>query len=500
MRLSLGQGLSLRQVAASAQVPYTTVADYMRRAWAAGLAWPLPEGLDDDALDACLFTKRAAPASVRPVPDWAKVHTELRRPGVTLMLLWLEHKEDFPDGYSYTQFTVHYKAWKRGIDVVMRQGHKAGEKLFVDFPGHKIPIYDARTGQVAHHAELFVAAMGASNFMYAEALVSQELMYWVAAHVHAFEALGGCPAVVVCDNLRSGVTHPHRYEPDVNATYSEMAAHYGVAIIPARSYKPRDKAKVEVAVLVAERWVMARLRDRHFTSLGEANIAIAELVGWVNDRPFKKLAGSRRSVFDELDRPALRPLSPTRYEFATWRRAKASIDYHIEVRADRHFYSVPYRLVGEVVDVRLAAATVEVFFRHNRVASHVRGFKPGYTTDPAHMPESHRRHAAWTPSRIVSWAAHAGPATAKLAEAVLASRPHPEQGFRTCLGIVRLGERYGTDRLEAACTRALAVRAYTYRSVESMLRTGLDKKPLPAERTPASHPHHDNLRGPRYYT
>ena len=245
------------------------------------------------------------------MPDWAKVHTELRRPGVTLMLLWLEHKEDFPDGYSYTQFTVHYRAWKRGIDAVMRQGHKAGEKLFVDFPGHKIPIYDARTGQVAHQAELFVAALGASNFMYAEALVSQELMYWVTAHVHAFEALGGCPAIVVCDNLRSGVTRPHRYEPDVNATYSEMAAHYGVAIIPARAYKPRDKAKVEVAVLVAERWVMARLRDHHFTSLADANTAIAELVGWVNNRPFKKLAGSRRALFEQFDRPALRPLPPT---------------------------------------------------------------------------------------------------------------------------------------------------------------------------------------------
>jgi transposase len=325
-------------------------------------------------------------------------------------------------------------------------------------------------------------------------------MYWVTAHVHAFEALGGCPAIVVCDNLRSGVTRPHRYEPDVNATYSEMAAHYGVAIIPARAYKPRDKAKVEAAVLVAERWVMARLRDRHFTSLADANSAITELVAWVNNRPFKKLAGSRQALFDEIDRPALRPLPATRYEFATWRRAKASIDYHIEVRGDRHFYSVPYRLVGEVVDVRLSAATVEVFSRHNRVASHVRSFAPGYTTDPAHMPESHRRHAAWTPSRIISWAERTGPATAKLAGAVLASRPHPEQGFRTCLGIVRLGERYGSARLEAACTRALAARAYTYRSVEPILRTGLDKKPLAAEHPPPVHPHHDNVRGPSYYS
>jgi len=499
LRLSLHEGLSLRQVAASVQMPFTTVGDHVRRARAAGVSWPLPDGLDDDGLEALLFASAAPSAEPRPLPEWQKVHAELRRPGVTLMLLWLEYRESFPDGYAYSQFCAHYRRWQRHIDVVMRQEHKAGEKLFVDFPGRRIPIYDARTGELALEAELFVAVLGASSYLYAEALASQELMHWVTAHVHAFEWLGACPAIVVCDNLRSGVTRPHRYEPDVNATYSEMAAHYGVAIVPARSYRPRDKAKVEAGVLLAERWIMARLRNRRFTSLGEANAAIASLVGWVNDRPFKKIAGSRRSLFEELDRPALRPLPATRYEFATWRRAKVNIDYHIEVRADRHYYSVPYRLVGESLDVRLSAATVELFHRHRRVASHLRSHTPGYSTDPAHMPESHRRHAAWTPGRIVAWAARTGPATAKLAEAILAARPHPEQGFRSCLGIVRLGERYGTERLEAACERALAVRAHSYRSVESILRAGLDRQPLPAERPARAHPSHDNLRGPDYY-
>lgn len=499
LRLSLHEGLSLRQVAASVQMPFTTVADHVRRARVAGLSWPLPDGLDDDALEARLFASSAPPAQPRPLPEWQKVHTELRRPGVTLMLLWLEYREAFPDGYAYSQFCARYRRWQRHIDVVMRQEHKAGEKLFVDFPGQRIAIYDDATGEVALEAELFVAVLGASSYLFAEALASQELMHWVTAHVHAFEALGACPAVVVCDNLRSGVTRPHRYEPDVNATYSEMAAHYGVAIIPARSYKPRDKAKVEAGVLLAERWIMARLRNERFGSLGEANVEIRRLVEWVNDRPFKKLAGSRRSLFEELDRPALRPLPPTRYEFATWRRAKASIDYHIEVRSDRHYYSVPYRLVGESLDVRLSAAAVEVFHRHRRVASHLRRHTPGYSTDPAHMPESHRRHAAWTPGRIVAWAAQTGPATARLAETILAARRHPEQGFRSCLGIVRLAERYGTDRLEAACGRALAVRAHSYRSVESILRTGLDRQPLPPERPARMHPSHVNLRGPDYY-
>ena len=501
LRLSLGQGLSLRQVAASAQVPFTTAADYVRRAREAGLSWPLPEGLDDDALRARLFRTGPEPAvKERPLPDWAKVHQEMRRKGMTLMLLWLEYKEANPDGYAYTQFTRRYKDWKRTLDVVMRQDHKAGEKLSVDFPGETLPIYDPKTAQVAMQAEVFVAALGASGYVYAEAFPSQELMYWVTAHVHTFETMNGSPEIVVCDNLRSGVTRPHRYEPDVNATFAEMAAHYGVAVMPARSYKPRDKAKAEISVLLVERWVMARLRKERFRSLGEANEAVRELVAWVNARPFKKQAGSRAELFEALDKPALRPLPAARYEFATWRRAKLGLDYHIEVRADRHFYSAPHSLVGEALDVRLSAATVEIFCRHNRVASHVRSHRPGHTTDPAHMPEAHRRHASWTPARIVSWAKESGPSTAALAEAVLESRPHPEQGFRTCLGIIRLGERYGTERLEAAATRAVALRAYSYGTVQSILRSGLDKVPLPAGQPQLPpHPDHGNLRGPGYY-
>ena len=499
LRLSFGEGLSLRVVASSLGLPHTTVADHVRRAKTAGLGWPLPDGLDDEALEGRLFARDAPPETARPEPDWELLHRELRRPHVTLMLLWHEYREACPDGYSYSQFCERYRRWQRRIDVVMRQEHKAGHKLFVDFPGRRIPIWDERTGELAMEAELFVAVLGASNYLFAEAFPSQELMYWVTAHVHCFEALGGVPAICVCDNLRSGVTRSHRYEPDVNATYQEMAAHYRTAILPARSYKPRDKAKAEGGVLLAERWIMARLRNRRFAGLAEANEAIVGLVAWVNDRPFKRIAGTRRALFNEIDRPALRPLPEHRSEFATWRRAKVNIDYHVEIRADRHYYSVPYRLAGEHVEVRLAAATVEVFHRHNRVAAHPRAHRPGYTTDPAHMPEAHRRHAEWTPGRIVAWANKTGPATAKLCEAVMAARPHPEQGFRSCLGIVRLGDRYGTGRLEAACERALAIRSYSYRSVESILRNGLDRQPLPPEQPTRSHPDHGNVRGPDYY-
>jgi transposase len=332
LRLAVGQGLSHRQVGLAVGVPFTTVADHLRRARKAGLGWPLPDGLDDAALEALLFRKEPAPPTeARPLPEWEYIHQELRRAAVTLMLLWLEYKECHPeDGYSYSQFCHHYRLWQRHLDLVMRQEHRAGEKLFVDFPGQRLPIYDGRTNSVAFEAELFVAVLGASNYLYAEAVPSQELAHWIGGHVHAFEFFGSLPRIVVCDNLRAGVTRAHRYEPDINATYQEMAAHYDLAIIPARAGKPRDKAKVEAGVLLAERWILARLRNRRFSSLAEANEAIADLVEAINNRPFRKMAGSRRSLFEELERPVMRPLPAQRYEFARWRlQMKVNIDYHL---------------------------------------------------------------------------------------------------------------------------------------------------------------------------
>jgi transposase len=500
LRLAMGQGLSRRQVGAALGIPFTTVSDHLRRAQEIGLGWPLPDEMDDQALEAALFRKDPAPpAQMRPVPDWSEVQRELRRPGVTLMLLWMEYRERHPDGYAYSQFCLHYSRFQKTVDLVMRQDHKAGKKLFVDFPGERLAIYDRRTGAVSFSAELFVAVLGASNYLYAEAVSSQQLQCFVMAHVHAFEDFGCVPEIVVCDNLRSGVKNAHRYEPDLNATYQDMAEHFGIAIIPTRPRKPRDKAKVESGVLLAERWILARLRNRRFYSLHEANAAIRELVGWINDRPFKKMPGTRRQLFESLERPVMRALPAACYEFATRRIGlKVSIDYHVGDFANRHYYSVPHQLVGQRVDLRLTATTVEIFHKHRRVASHLRSYKPGHTTDAAHMPESHRRHAEWTPSRIISWAETQGPSTAGLCKAILESKPHPEQGYRSCLGIIRLADRYGTERLEAACARALKARALSYRSVESILRHGLESEPLaaPSSRT---HKHHQNLRGPTYY-
>ena len=499
LRLILGDGLSRRQVAAATGVPASTVADQLARAQRAGLGWPLPEGMDDALLEACLFAPVSPPpADGRPLPDWPLVHRELRRPGVTLQLLHLEYKERQPDGFQYSWFCHAYRRWQGRLDLVMRQEHRAGEKTFVDFAGQTLPITDPASGEV-WQAQLFVAVLGASSYTYAEALVSQALPDWIAAHVHAFSFFEGSTAIVVPDNLRAAVTRAHRYEPDINRTYEEMAAHYGTVVIPARPRKPRDKAKAEAGVLLVERWIAAALRDRTFFSLAEANAAIAERLDWLNARPFRKLPGSRRELFETLDRPALRPLPARPYEFATWKTAKVDIDYHVEV--DRHWYSVPFQLVGQECDIRVTAGVVEVFHKGRRVTSHPRSARVrSFTTLREHMPESHRRHAEWTPARITAWAERTGPSTSALVTAIMASRPHPEHGFRSCLGIMRLGRRFGDERLEAASARALAIRALSYRSVESILKNGLDGLPLPGSE-PATSPigDHVNVRGATYY-
>ncbi len=500
LRLAWEAGLPRRQIARSLNLSPTTVGEYLQRAQAAGLSWPLPEVLDDSELETRLFSKPAPlPRASRPLPQWPHVHRELKRKGVTLWLLWQGYKAVHPDGLQYSQFCERYRRYVGGLDLVMRQHHRAGERLFVDYAGQTVAVVDPSSGEI-RAAQIFVATLGTSNYTYAEATWSQSLPDWIGAHIRVLEFLGAVPAVLTPDNLKSGVRRVHRYEPDLNPTYAALAAHYGTAIVPARARKPRDKAKVENAVLVVERWVLVRLRHCTFFSLAELNAAIAALITELNERPFKKLAGSRRTLFETLDRPAMKPLPGERFEYAEWKKVRVHVDYHVEVEG--HYYSVSYQLVKCEIEARLTAHAVELLHRGRRVASHRRCAQKGrHTTVAEHMPRAHRAYAGWTPQRLVRWAEHSGPATARVVSTLLASRPHPQQGFRSCLGIMRLGKHYGDARLEAACERALRLGAPSYKSLESILRQGLERTPLPETDT-ASSPQpieHANLRGADYY-
>ncbi len=491
-------GLSTRKIALSLGVGQSTVSEYLRRADRAGFGWPLPEGVTDADLETRLFRPQGGETRRGLAqPDWPAVHRELRRKNVTLSLLWEEYRASHPDdGYGYSRFCELYRRWEGRLTPVMRQHHVAGDKLFVDYAGDTLDVVDPKTGEV-REAQLFVAVLGASNYTFAEATWTQTLPDWIGSHVRAFAFLGGVPGQIVSDNLKSGVTKACFYEPVVNRTYADMAAHYDTAVVPARPYKPRDKAKVEVGVQVVQRWVAARLRGRRLFSLAELNAEIRELLDGLNGKLTRHLGASRQDLFEQLDRPALKPLPAEPYEYAEWRERRVGLDYHVEI--DRHYYSVPHQLLKKRLWARLTAKTVEIFHDGQRVASHVRtSANRRHTTVPEHMPASHRRYAGWTPAEIKRQAARIGPNTATLVDVILRERTHPEQGFRSCLGIVRLAKPHGRDALEAACLRAMEIGGHSYTSVNSILQNKLHRhRPeKPADGPAISHP---NIRGADYF-
>jgi transposase len=493
-------GLSQHQIARSCSISQSTVHEYVSAAQTAGVKWPLPEDWDDQQIEQTLFPQRPAPAIWRkhPEPDWTQIHQELQtHKDLTLQLVWQEKRESNPEGYGYSRFCDLYRRWLKKLDLVLRQEHRAGEKMFVDYAGATIPIHDPQTGEV-QPAAVFVAVLGASSYTFAEATTGQDLRNWIGSHIRALEYFGGVAEVVVPDNLKSAVTHPSYYEPDLNPTYRDLGEHYGVAIIPARPYRARDKAKAEVGVQVVQRWIVAALRKHKFFSLDEANRAIAELLVRLNQRPFRKREGSRATLFAQLDRPALKPLPATRYEFGKWKTARVNIDYHIEV--ERHYYSVPYALVHQEVDARLTADTLEILHRGVRVASHVRSHETGKaTTLTDHMPKAHQKYVGRTPSRLIEDAQQTGPYTGQLVEAILAAKRHPEMGYRSCLGILRLAKTYPAERMEAAARRALRARAYNFQSMDSILKNQLDRLPLPGDPPVQPTVDHDNIRGADYF-
>lgn len=501
LRLKHTCGLSKREIARSCNVTRSTVGDYLMRARAAGLSWPEAAELSDTELEARLFPTEHVPSSVhRPPPDCEYIYQELRQyrnVNLTLTQLWLEYKEQHPEGYQYTQFCEYYRRWRGKLDYCMRQEHRAGEKLFIDYCDG-LAIVDPATGELVP-TQLFVAVWGASNYTYAEATLSQTLPDWIGSHVRAFDYFGCIPRVLVPDNLKSGVNRACFYEPELNPTYADLAGHYGCAVLPTRPGKPRDKAKAEAGALIAQRWILAVLRRRTFYGLAEINTAIRECLERLNTRPLRRLGRSRKELFETIDGSNALPLPKRPYEYAEWLTAKVNIDYHIEV--DHHYYSVPFRLLRERLDIRLTATTVEAFHKGERVAAHARSHIRGtHTTLKEHMPPEHRRYAEWTPSRFIQWASKTGAATAQLVETIMTARTYPEQGYRACLGIIRLGQHYESERIEAAAERALKYNTCSYKSVRAILAAGLDRhqdtEPPPQQTTL---PMHGNIRGREYY-
>jgi transposase len=500
LRLRFELGLGQRAIARACSISQSTVHEYLNRAAAAGVVWPLGEEWDEQRVEQALFGERQVVKRLpeQVLPDFPALHAELQQHShLTLQLAWEEYRQVHPEGYGYSRFCELYQRWRGKQDVVLRQMHQPGEKGFVDWAGATIPVHDPVTGEV-WPASLFVMVLGASSYTYAEATRDQQLAAWINAHIHAFEYFSGVPRLLIPDNLRTGVSRACRYDPDLNPTYQEFAMHYAVGVVPARPYRARDKAKVEVGVQVAERWIIAALRHQKFFRLADLNHAIRELLERLNQRPFKKREGSRASVFAAVERNALRALPAEPFDMSQWSYARVNIDYHIAF--DANFYSVPYTLVQERVEVRATPTTIEIFHKGQRVASHVRGHgREQVFTQREHRPKSHQAHLEWTPSRMVHWAEQIGPHTAKLFERILAEKPHPEMGYRSCLGIIRLAEQYSAIRMEAAADRAIRTGACRFKSVKSILKNSLDQQPLPELPALPVPPSHDNIRGAEYF-
>jgi transposase len=504
LRLTRDAGMSVSAVARRTGVARSTLREMIERFDRAGLAWPLSLDVTDADLETRLYGEAGTKQGHRrrPEPDWAALNREMKKKHVTLQILWEEYIEAEPAGYRYSRFCDLYRGWEARLPVTMRQTHLGGDKLFVDWAGDTVPVtVDRRTGET-RAAHLFVAVMGGSSLSFAHASWTETLPDWIDAHVRAFAFFGGAAHLLVPDNPKVAVIRASLYEPQVHRTYADMAAHYDTAVLPARPRRPRDKAKVETAVRIVERWLLGRLRNRRFYSLAEVNAAIGEMLTALNEvRVMRRVGRTRRQLFEEIDAPKLKPLPAQPYALAEWRLRKVGLDYHVDF--DGHFYSVPYRHAHASVEVRATARAIEVYLKGERIAAHMRGSGDGkHTTVPEHMPSSHRRYADWTIERILREAAGVGPSAEMLCRRVLEHRPHPEQGFRACLGIVRLAKPFGPVRLEAACLRALEIGARTYGSVKSILDNRLDGQPVQRPQGPPdgvlalAHP---NIRGSRYY-
>lgn len=498
-RLRLKMGLGINQIAGACNISTSTASAYVNKIEELLLSYEEISSLDEDAVHKLLFPEAAEmPVSDKATPDFEYLSKELKRKGVTLQLLYEEYRRDHPEGYSRSQFYEKYRNYAKKLDPVMRFNHKAGQKMFEDFSGDRPHYTDPLTGEKVE-TELFVSALGASSYIFACAVDDQKVENFIKSNIRAFEYYGGCPEYLVPDNLKSGVKSACYYDPEINRTFADMAEHYDVAVLPARVARPKDKAKVENAVLQSQRRILAVLRNRTFFSLHELNEGIREELDKLNRRPMAVTGKSRQELFEEIEKPALRPLPEERFEIYNYKTpTKLNIDYHVEV--EKSYYSVPYTLIEAIIEVKYNSRVVEIYHKKKRIASHIRSYKKGeFITEDRHMPHEHRQYLEWTPERIKNWGGKIGPDTAMLIQRIMEERKHPEQGFRSCLGIIRLSKQYTPERVENACKRALAVAAHNYRSVKSILQSGLDKVAYLEEQRDSKPIDHPNIRGGEYY-
>lgn len=489
-------GRNQTEIARSCGVARSTVQDYTRRADAKGVSYAALEKMSDSDAQTLLGKSTRAPIEAKEIA-FSPIHKELSQKGVTLALLWQEGLDRGDWTLSYGQFCRRYNQWKGTQNLSMRQIHKPGDKLFVDYAGLTVPVSETATGRVID-AQIFVATLGASNYTYAEATPSQAIAHWIGSHQRALTFFGGAPAAIVPDNLKSGVNEPCRYEPGITRSYQDFAEHYGVAIIPARVRKPKDKSKVEKAVQTVERQVLAPMRHQQFTSFTALNEAIQTRLTALNDRTMHGYGMSRRTLFERTDQPELKPLPTYPFVLATWKTAKVNLDYHIEVA--KHYYSVPYWFVRREVAIKVSEQLVEVFFEHRRIAAHPRS-NAGYrhTTLPDHMPPEHWAYKQQSKERFLAWAEQIGPHTHQQVKAIFGQRVHDEQAFRSIKGVQRLSTHYGPLRLEFACRRANAFGMTGLRRLKAILKSHLDEVPIAPDLSETAVVNHDNLRGQTYY-
>jgi len=499
LRLTLQSKLSIRAIKRILNLSVGAIQKIVSQARTLKLTWEKVEALDEPQLMQLFYPANdPVPRALYELPIWNEIHKELSRKGITKQLLWEEYAENNPNNhYSYSRFCRRYKKWLQKQKRSMRQVHKAGEKLFVDYAGQTMSIVNQATGEV-DQAEIFVAVLGASNYIFAEATRSQKLIDWTGSHVRAFEYFGGVTELIIPDNLKSATNKACRYDPVLNSSYQQLAEHYGTVVIPARPRKPKDKSKAEIGVQIIERWILAKLRHHTFFSLNELNICIKSLLEEVNNKPYQKLKGTRREWFESIDKPVLSPLPKHPYEYTEIKLVKVNIDYHIQF--DDHCYSVPHHLVGERIEIHAKANIVVFFFRGKQVSSHVRKYYPGMTTTPEHMPERHQKHLQWSPERLMNWAQSIGDEVLKWVKSLLDQKDHPEQAYRVCLGLLNLSKSYDELRLNNACLVANQKKLYRLKQVKNILKSNLDTLvKIEEKQLPLLPQNHENIRGPHSF-